>query len=265
MTQSKGAPLIKVENTIIESANKDYEDTRIKGNAPFGKARIMIVACAIILTVACMFFSAQYWGKAMSVSANAIAEAYESTKDTTVEEKRQELWNKGYAKGEAENHTRNQGTISIVEVRETANLEVMKVSDVVYVIDDDKGTQSWLKATGMGVYTVNLAAGEYLIDDERQYVLVRVPRPELATVNLDETEPLLIKDNKISFNGSVSKGEDLAQTQRAEAQMKLTEDIESNQTFYQNAEESAKTLIESLVRKFNPKVEDLKVDVEFFD
>lgn len=265
MTQRKALHSIKSENNMMDLNNKDYEDLHGKGNVSSGKVQIMIVVCAIFITAVCVFFSVQYWGKTVSASANAIAEAYEGTKDSTVAEKRQELWNKGYAKGEAENHTRNRGTISIVEVRETANLEVMKVSDIVYITGDDEGAPPWLKATGTGVYTVNLAAGEYLIDDERQYVLVRVPRPELATVNIDDAEQLLIKDNKIFFNGNISEGEDRARSQRAEAQIKLLEDIEANQTFYQNAEKSAKTLIESLVRKFNSKVEDLKVDVEFFD
>lgn len=264
MTQRKTTHSIKSENNIMDLNSKDYEDLHGKGNMPSGKVRIVIVVCAIFITVICVFFSAQYWGKTVSASANAVTEAYESTKDSTIAEKRKELWNKGYAKGEAENHTRNRVTISIVEVRETANLEVMKVNDIVYITGDDDGLPPWLKATGTGVYTVNLAAGEYLIDDEHQYVLVRVPRPELATVNIDDAEQLLIKDNKIFFNGSMGKGEDLARAQRAEAQIKFLEDIESNQIFYQNAEKSAKALIESLVRKFNPKVEDLKVDVEFF-
>lgn len=134
---------------------------------------------------------------------------------------------------------------------------------MVYIIQDE-GTQSWLKATGTGVYTVNLAAGEYLIDDERRYVLVRIPQPDLSTVNLDETASLFFKDNIISFKSSIGEGEDLARAQREEAQIKLREDIESDQTFCQNAEKSAKSLIESLVRKFNSQVEDLKVDVEFF-
>ena len=265
MAQRKTIHSIKSANNIMDLNNKDYEDLQGKGNVSSGKVQIVIVVCAIFITAVCVFFSIQYWGQAMSASANAIAEAYDSTKDSVVAEKRHELWERGRTKGKAENHTRNRGTISIDEIRETANLEVMKVSDIVYITGDDEGTPPWLKATGTGVYTVNLAAGEYLIDDERQYVLVRVPRPELATVNIDDAEQLLIKDNKIFFNGSISEGEDRARTQRAEAQIKLLERIEANQIFYQNAEKSAKALIESLVRKFNSKVENLKVDVEFFD
>lgn len=249
-----------VENKSRESLDNEHEKQHRRRHTTLGNA--VIVVCAIIIVV-CVTLCFYYWKEADIVRADAAEKAYYSTKDARAEELRQEYWESGYTDGEKEYHTRNRISIKIEEVREIANLEVMKVSDVVYSIEDAEN-QAWLKATGTGVYTVNLAAGEYIRDDECQYVLVRVPKPKL-TVNLDNAELMFFKDNRFFLNGSISEGEDIARRQRAEAQLKLMEDIESNQTFNQYAENSTITLIKSLVKKFNPKIPELKVDVEFFD
>ena len=249
----------------IDRADKERDKKLGKKGKESKKAgKIVIVGTSIFITVICAIGCIYYWSRAVAVSVGAMAEAYGSVKDTKVEEIRQEYREKGFADGGEDYHTSNRITISIDKIYETAELEVMKVSDVVYIIDEDEKDQAWLKATGTGVYIVNLTAGEYLIDSERQYVLVRVPKPELK-VNLDNTELIFFNNGGLITNGSIGEGEDLARKQRGEAQIKLLEDIESNQLFYQCAEDSAKTQIESLVRMFNNKIPDLEVDVEFFD
>ena len=243
----------------LESMSKRKKDQEKEGSV---RKKHLVVMCAIAISVICVIICIYYWSKAVAVSVAAATEAYGSAKDARVKELRQEYREMGYAKGEEEYHTSNRIAIKIDNVKETAKLEVMLVSDVVYIINDDQN-HVWTKATGTGVYTVNLAAGEYLIDSERQYVLVRVPKPEL-TVNLDNVERLFFKNEGFK-NGSIGEGEELARKQRSDAQIQLLKDIKENQEFYEYAEDSAITLIKSLVREFNLEIPELKVDVEFFD
>ena len=231
------------------------------------KAKMKLVigmyCVAFFLTVICVSVCFTYWKKAAVVCAAATTEEYGSVKDAKINEIRQEWREKGYAAGEEEYHTSNRISINVENVRRTADLEVLEVRDIVYIVEDEN-VQAWLKAAGKGVYTVDLAAGEYLIDNERHYVLVRVPRPELK-VDLEEAESVFYKDDRFIRNGSISEGANLAREQRAMAQMQLQEDVGSNQRFYQAAEDSAVGLIRSLVLEFNMDVSDLTVDVEFFD
>lgn len=254
-----------LENELLEETEIDVEKMRGIKKATSEKAgkSVVVTIVAILATVVCVILCFYFWNNAIVIAVDASAEKYSNAKDAKVDKIRQDYWEKGYVEGEEEYHTSNRIVIGIEDVRKTANLEVLKVRDVVYIISNEKD-QAWLKATGTGGYTVNLAAGEYLIDHERQYVLVRVPRPEL-TVNLDSAELMFYKNGSFIGNGSISGGADLARRQLAEAKMKLSEDIKSNQKFNQYAEESAQTLIESLVKKFNWDIQNLEVDVEFFD
>ena len=59
----------------------------------------------------------------------------------------------------------------------------MKASDVEYVTDNygvtnDK-TASWLKVKGTGEFKVNLKTAEFLIDNARNSVTVRISKPKL--------------------------------------------------------------------------------------
>ena len=265
MSENKLEQISELGNKLVGSADEEQNKNqkRKRRKAIIRKVVNVMTALSVVAAVIAGILCVYYWNSAVNVFAEATSEAYSGMKDATVTDMRQNFRDWGFADGEEEYHTSNRITISIENVRETANLEVMKVSDVVYIIEDEKN-QAWLKATGTGVYTVNMAAGEYVIDNERQYVLVRIPRPELK-VDLRNTELLFYKDGSIFSNGSIVEGEDLARRQRIEAQTQLLEDIQSNQMFYQNAEASAITLIESLVRGFNTNIPDLQVDVEFFE
>lgn len=65
--------------------------------------------------------------------------------------------------------------ISIEAAQEVSRLEVLTVSDSEFVIKDSgksDPTISWLEVQGIGVFTVDLTACEFIADSERQYVLV---------------------------------------------------------------------------------------------
>ena len=106
---------------------------------------------------------------------DGFSDAYEDARLDTY----QQFRDTAYKISEEAHHVSNDVAISISAVKEKSNLEVLKVSDVVYIITDSEdtksGTTSWLKVNGTGVFTVNLTAAEYLVDNYRHYVLVRIP------------------------------------------------------------------------------------------
>ena len=160
-------------------------------------------------------------------------------------------------------------SISVGTLRSEAELEVLEVFDVEYIIEDEEnnedGILSWLKVPGKGVYTVDLTAAEFIVDEERHYVLVRVPEPEMkdCTIVYNEVQQLLFKNK--GFNESISIGEDAARKQLQEAYVRLEKNLGVDLNFYQSAELSAKRVITSLVKALNVKIPDLIVEVEFID
>lgn len=58
-------------------------------------------------------------------------------------------------------------------------------------------------------------------------------------------------------------GEDIAQSLINEAYVLMQKEFDSNARYYDNAEKSAKRLIENIVKGLNNNVENLQVDVEF--
>lgn len=161
----------------------------------------------------------------------------------------------------------NDVSIEVASIREEANLEVLKVSDVEYVIeskdDNENGIEVWMEFYGDGVYTVDMKASEFIIDSDRQYVLVRVPRPELTNCRITQANQLFWQNGV--FNKSVSVGTDLAVEMRNAGYSKLNNYMKSNAQFYKSAKSSAQTVIADLVKGLNSELTDLVVEVEFVD
>lgn len=166
-------------------------------------------------------------------------------------------------------HVSHRTAISIGDIREKSNLQVLSVSAVGYSIQkqsDSHAATAWLKVTGTGTFTVNLQASEFLVDDERQYVLARIPKPDLASFKTDGAEPLLYEDGSWGpFNGDNSIGIDFAQMQVQEALEDARKSIVSNERFSISAEKSAKLMIKNLICALNSDVKDLTVEIEFME
>lgn len=188
-----------------------------------------------------------------------------------------DFYQTAYDHAEQQNHVSNYALISIEAAQEVSRLEVLAVSDSEFVIkDSDKSdpTISWLEVQGIGVFTVDLTACEFIADSERQYVLVRVPKPALTECKVSGTgkqfwkrSVLSVVDGRVVFggNGSVDGGVRLAQTQLNEGRVKLEDSMKQNRGFYESAKTATVDMIGSLVRKWNPDIPNLQVDVEFFE
>ena len=197
----------------------------------------------------------------------AEAEAYRVAKEDTIQKMKEEAYTEAYEKAERAVHVKNQAVISVDSLREKAELVVLDVYDVEYVIaepeSNEEGILSWLRVPGKGAYTVDLNAAEYIVDNEHQSVLVRVPEPRLENCSIvyEEVERLLFKNK--GFNESDSVGANKAREQLLDGYMLIQRNLGSDVSFYQLAEASAERMIISLVNAVNPEVENLQVEVEF--
>ena len=240
-------------------AKKDNQD----------KNKVLSVICYVVgllLIIAAIVLG----GSALSRGAKAVKKAFDREKAIAEESVYHEFYEKGFTVAEANYHVQNRGIISLGNIRETANLEVLSVSDIAYIIEnpssENKNIQSWLEVPGTGVFTVNLAAGEFLVDDERSMVFVRVPKPELLAenINIDHANVNVLRFSANAWQSSIRDGEALAGKQMNEARSKIQEDISTNLDYYEYAVKSAGTLIENLIRSLNNDVPDLQVEIEFF-
>ncbi len=222
-----------------------------------------VVIAALVLISAGLFVLGSTRGSA------AVREAFQREKAAAEENTYQAFYDTSYNAAENDYHVKNQAVITLSGIRETAELEVLSVSDIVYITKDAKNifdTRSWLQVPGTGVFTLDLAAGEFLVDNERRSVYVRLPKPDLSTDNItiDHTNVKVLNLDSSAIASSVRDGEQLAQQQLNEALTQIREDIKSNLEYYEYAEESARSLLETWIRSVNKDVEDLTVEIEFY-
>lgn len=200
----------------------------------------------------------------------AVKKAFDTEKAAAEESVYHAYYEEAYKAAEAEYHVKNRAVISLGNIRETAELEVLSISDIAFMIENpsvqNKNTLSWLEVPGTGVFTVNLAAGEFLTDDERQSVYVRLPKPELLPMNIsiDHGNVKILRFSSNRFLSSAAEGEHLAGKQLNEARTRIQEDISSNVQYYEFAENSARTLLENLIRAVNSEIPELKVEIAFY-
>lgn len=160
-----------------------------------GVTVIYYVVVAIMLAIAVRLF-----GGIVGKGAEALTDSFNASLASEREAAYQEQYQKYYDAAEAANHVRNRGSIYIGDIAETDKLEVLKVSDVEFVVDDSddnaENVTSWLEVPGEGTYVVDLRAAEFIVDNERSSVLVRLPYPELTNISIDysNVKKILFKD-----------------------------------------------------------------------
>lgn len=230
------------------------------------KSQKICLIIALILFIAAGFMC--FW--AFNNGSRSVRAAFDREKQAAEESIYNSYYEKGFQAGEEAYHVKNRAVISLSNIRETSNLEVLSVSDIAFMIEepgiDNKNIQSWLEVPGTGVFTVDLSAGEYLVDDERTMVFVRVPKPELLPMNIsiDHANIKILRFVSNGWKTSIRDGEQMAEKQLNEARTFIQEDILSNLQYYEYAEKSARSLLENLIRAVNKEIPDLKVEIEFF-
>lgn len=222
----------------------------------------------IVLIIVMFTITLLSWRGIVSGGIDALTDSYNAAYLSEYDSTYNQWYERFFQEAEAKYHVRNEVAISIGDIREIGLLEVLNVSDIEFIVQDkDRGNgniTSWLEVPGEGTYVVNLQEAEFIIDNERMHVIVRVPEPELTNVRIlyGKVEKILFKDDM--FNGSYREGEELAMKQLNEADLLIKKEFAMNQNYYISAQNAARSTIECLVYKMNPGIDNLTVDVEFY-
>lgn len=258
---------IKKQTLVKNTKSNRTTGTRKSKPKKSGKTEIKGLVIAAVLFVAMLGGSIYLWNDSLRIGTEALQESYNSAYEKEKENAKNKWYQRAFERAEKKNHVSNEVSISIDKMEETQNLEVIKASDVEFITEDkdnnsDKVT-AWLEVTGEGTFIVNLQAAEYIINNEEQHVLVRIPKPELKNITITKVEKKLFTDDFL--DGDYSEGVHLAIKQRNAAMLRIQKSLMGNQTVYSNAKKVATNEIANLVKQFNTDIPDLKVDVEFFE
>ena len=203
----------------------------------------------------------------MSAGKDAMNSAYQAAKLSASDTVYSEFYDNSFQRAEEKHHVSNEVVISVENISDTADLQVLEVSDVQYIIrdrgDNKENITSWLEVPGKGVFTVDLTSAEFTVDTERKFVRVRVPEPTV-TCSVDYSGVKLLNFKNDIFDDSTSIGEDKARDDISQGLALITQNLTSNTQFTGTAEKSAKSIITSLVKNSNPEIDGLEVQVEFF-
>ncbi len=163
--------------------------------------------------------------------------------------------------------TKNDITSAISADYGTGKLEVMKICDSVCIpqsTEEDEDSSLTLVIPFNGVYTIDLSLAEFITDQERGIVTVRVPYPEIAEFKVDYENAKLLDDSGITVTLGKITTPELARGEFEEKNIDLREQITENKIFTENAAETARRKIISTLMALNP-YEDITTDVEFIN
>lgn len=230
---------------------------------------IGIGACIVLLVIIMNRFT----GCINTVSEAAKAQ-FGDTYNSTKENVYQEYYQSAFDYAEAKNHISNDVKIVINGITEVSKLEVYEASDTEYVIYkyDDNGFEAWYEVNGTCTYYVDLEKSEFLVDQSRKTVTIKIPKPE-RKYNIDIPTRLFYDDDTIDVmntgieinNGSALEGLKNVRDAEAKSREKIINYFSNAGTLDEKAQGAALSVLKSLVEWANPDVEGLKVTVEFMN
>lgn len=257
------------ENGVTEIIRNAKSDAGLLKKAK--RAYLIAAGLSIFLLIATvpllLFWAGNKLSDAAVNSAKKAEEAYSTTKTDTANAIITPAYQVAYQRAEKENHVANEVSIVVDSLQLKSDLRVLEVYDVEYSIhtadSNEAKIDSWLMIPGKGAFTVDMKAAEFIIDEERDYVLVRVPRPELKNCGIiyEEVKKLLYENGGCKEDPDF--GEEQARNQLEEGFLLIQERLCSDPMFYNSAENAARNIITSMVKALNLDVKNLTVDVEF--
>lgn len=211
-----------------------------------------------------------------------VQRTYHSAKDAAKQKTAENYYNAALELSESAHHLSNDITIQIQGITEIRNLEVLNVFLTDYQIWPEQETsggvldivvdpligdaEAWIRFDGIGIFTVSLQNADFILDEQRKSVLVRVPSPvmERVLIQQDEDDVLYTSDAGL-FNNASDTGQQLVLSLTQKAQQDMTAKARSNPEYYAQAKGSAEKTIIQLIKNLNPDLPDLTVEVEFID
>lgn len=123
----------KTENKLTPELQKSTgkKPTRIKLPKSIKGSKKLVL---ILMGILNLFFAFDIFRAGTSALLDSYQDTYNKEKDSAYEAQ----YNKYYEQAEKENHVSNRVAISLDKIKETANLEVLKVNDTEYVISENE-------------------------------------------------------------------------------------------------------------------------------
>ncbi|MBQ0041872.1 MAG: DUF4230 domain-containing protein [Lachnospiraceae bacterium] len=237
---------------VIDKAN----EIQAGDNKPL---KVLLTAVIIIITIFVIILALGIVG----AGAAELQKSFEEQYATTKEEVSSDIYNTYYDAAEKAYHTSNTGTIMLGDLEQSSELEVLKVSDIEYVIDEEADSAAWVEIEGEGSFVVDLKRAEFIVDSDRKTVLVRLPEPKLGNIDMKTPKKVFFATNGWG-NGSFKEGTEKARRMLADGRVLIQKELLSNQRILQNAKEAATRIIENLIYVYNSDVNNLQVTIEFY-
>lgn len=230
------------------------------------KRGIPIIVAFVAMSIVLMIIAHIFTEKAVTNGVSSLGQSYQTAMDTAYQNTFESYENMAYEIAEANHHVSNRINIDITGLRETNKLEVLRVTDVEYIIEDQEDNSyditAWLEVSGHGVYTIDMQNSAYAINSEKNQVKIRLPKPQLTEIKVDDFKKLLFQ-NQIIHNETPREGEELADKQLKEAEARIRDEFISNPNNLRAAKSSAEFLIKSQIQALNPDDPDLNIKIEF--
>ncbi|MBR2726414.1 MAG: DUF4230 domain-containing protein, partial [Solobacterium sp.] len=250
--------------TQEEEVNKVVDITQKGARQIYRKHGSAGVLICVLLILALIGSSLWFWRLMIDVGAKSAKNAFLNSYRESSANSHEEYYSKGYETALNNYHISDDVTISLGEIREISKLEVLKVVKDDYVIETDtqrmQGIHCWTQYRGIGTFTVNLQASEFIVDSQEHYVLVHIPEPEMS-FHLDEefTKVALYMDGTINIpyinvslnDGSYKEGVAIAEEQQKRAYENIRNSILNNQQYYLDAKNAAEEQIINLIKTLN--------------
>ena len=202
----------------------------------------------------------------LTLSRHVTASSTQQAYDTSVTSTYESTYNSFYKYAEKKNHVSNKVDLKISDIEDISDLEVYTVADTVFLKGEKPDDHIGTLINGHAYYTVNLSAGEFLVDNQRNTVYIRIPKPELGNVIIENNRRTFEFKNKTFLtDGSDSRGSTLAREFERIAKEEIYDNIKSNTNYLEQAKKSAVQIIEDLVIAMNPDIENPIVKVSFYN
>lgn len=259
----------KLNNVLdnLDTIDKFTEKRMDKLEKKYGKKGTLLLFSILVLL---LVLTGVFWNGLVSSGAKSAKAHFEYSKEVSKQNAYDKTYSAAYDKAIKKYQATNDVYITVGNIKEVSNLQVLSVLERVLVTQTDEekaggifgigSIEYWIIYEGYGIYTINMQVSEFIIDNSRHYVLARIPRPEL-TINMDaNSESVKLQTAKI--NDQLASNLYRSATVRAYNQ--LAEKIDNGE-YYRNAENEAKEQVKKLIERLNSDVSDLAVEVKFLD
>lgn len=248
----------ELEEEEKEKTKKNPKDSNNKSSNK--KTTLKMVATTVLLFVSCVLLLIA----SLTIKIKATEKSYNESKDSSEHTAYNKTRQKLYELGERRYHVSNRIGISIDGIEKVSSLEALEVKEIYYYIhegDKEYKSKAWYKVTGTGTFTVNMKLAEIITDEERNYILIRIPNPTIQSNDLNVKVEEYHFDSNI-FEG-VDVGEGLALKAEKEGYKEIKKRISADQNYFVYAKNAAEDILVDLAKKCNPDIE-VEVEVKFF-